>query len=655
MTLRLAAFLLAVRCLSPGAIVTSIAGLGPSQRDAIAAETATAATLGEVHALFVDPDGGLLIGAQRLLVRLTPQGRTEALAGPGTLNFGDGLAGDPVPAEHAPIVYLRGVARAADGEVYFSDAGMHSVRKIGTDGLVRTVVPSSANYFSPRALVFDSTGNLYFAALGLRGDTTLRGVIVKVTPAGQIMPLAIRNAKGTLLFLNQPEGLAIDASGALYVTEFGGHRVLRIAGDAATILAGTGHPGMSGDGGPAQQAELNAPSGVTVLPDGTVLIADTMNNRIRSVSPNGIIDTLHWTIAGQTDHRVSAPAHIRFDPARQAIYVAEYFGRRVSRIEAGRMTFIAGNGHRLTPLGGTGEGGPALLATLTYPEGIAACNGVIYVADTSNFLVRAIDHNGSIHSVAGTGSAPGPNEQGGIATGTPMMPTAVACDGAGNLYVADRGRPRIWRVDTDGTATALLGDGTFTNPELRDVRGIAVDRARNVFVAERSLSRILQIAPDGRTRVVWSGRQGFDFPKAVAVDPHDRLHFSINAAPEASTVRRVELDGSITVVAGSGEPCDDSAVNGAATQTDLCFVSGLAFDSLGRLLLSTNDRIARVDSDGSLQWIAGAGEREPGAGLPWGDHGPAMAARLNGISGIAVDDRGIYLTQLLVNRVRRIH
>ena len=651
MWIRVAAFLFLARCFAADGIVVSIAGVGPSERDLVSGRAATDAVLGEVHALYVDSDGGLLIGAQRLLVRVNPEGRAEPLVGPGTLNISDGLAGDRVAAEDAPVAYLRGVARAADGSVYFSDAGLQSVRRLGTDGTVETVVPYSAGYVSPRALVFDPSGNLYFAALGRRDEEVLRGLIVKVTPEGRIEPLPLRDTEGRAVFLNQPEGLAFDASGALYATEYGGHRVRKIVDGVITTIAGTGKAGFSGDGGPAAQAEINRPSGVAVVADGTVFIADTLNNCIRVVSPAGIVSTLRWTTdQGQTEERVAAPAHIRFDAARQALYVAEYFGRRVSRIESGRITSVAGNGERMTETAGVGDGGPALLANLRHPEGIALCRGTVYIADTSNFLLRAIASDGSIRSVAGTGRVPEAGQNGGSAIETAIMPAAVACDGAGNVYIADRGRPRIWKMDVNGGIAAIAGDGSFQDPELHDPRGIAVDSAGNVFVAERSYSRFLRIAADGGRTVLWSGRENVDFPYAVAVDPQGRPCFSVKHAEGGATVWRIEDGGDVSLVAESGESCGGTA---QSRRTGLCFVSGLAFDANGTLFLSTADRIARVDANGAIEWIAGAGGSETGV-PPLGDRGPALAAWLNGASGIAVDRNAICVTQLLYNRVRRI-
>jgi DNA-binding beta-propeller fold protein YncE len=659
MRLEAAILVLAAGCLGADAVVTSIAGVGPTQRDLVEGRPATDAVLGEVHALALDGNGGLLVGAQRLLVRVDPDGVAHSVAGVGTIWFADGLAGDNIAAESAPIAYLRGVARAPDGSIYFSDAALQTVRRIGRDGLVTTVLPFSAGYLSPRALSFDDAGNLYVAVLGRRESGVLRGAIVKVTPEGHIAALDLRNPDGSPAFLNQPEGLTIDLSGALYVTEFGGHRVRKVVDGVVTTLAGTGSGGFSGDGGRAAEAELRGPSGVAAAGDGTVYIADTLNNRIRVVAPGGAIDTLRWTTpAVDVSSLLSAPAHIIVDPATHALYVAEYLGYRVRKIEAGTVTTVAGNGKRMVWLGDAGDGGPALLARLFNPEGIAMCDGRLYVADTSNALIRMITPDGWIDSVAGNGEVQGAAGDGGPAREASIgLPAAVACDGRGNVYIADRGRPRIRKVDASGIITTILGDGSFTDPDLREPLGIAADAAGNIFVTDRLYARVLKVMPDGNRTVLWSGRPG-DFPHAIALDSEGRPYFSLFRG-NAATVQRVEPRGGITLVAGSGR-CEEDISNAdgtPATGVGLCFVNGLAFDSQDRLYVSTGWNIARIDSDGTIRRIAGGARVQTAISgtLPLGDGGPAATANLNGVSSIAVDQDAIYFAQeSSYDRVRRI-
>lgn len=635
--------------------ITSIAGAGPDRHDLVRGRQAIDAVLGEVHALAFDGENGLLAGAQRMLVRVDADGMAHPVAGTGTLGA-DGVVGDRVAAQTAPVAYIRGVAQATDGSVYFSDAALHTVRRIGPDGFVTTIVPASSGYISPRALVFDAAGNLYIAVLGRREEERLRGAILKVTPGGDIAPLALRSSDGMLASLQQPEGLTIDSSGALYVTEFGGHRVLRIAGGIVTTVAGTGIAGLSGDGEQATEAQLRGPSSVAVAGDETLYVSDTLNNRIRVVLPNGLIRTMEWmTPDGDVSFTLSAPAHVLLDPVSQALYVAEYFGYSVRKIEAGRISTLAGSGERLGWSSGAGDGGPALLARLNAPEGIAMCAGRLYVADTSHSLIRLITPDGWIDSVAGNGLIQDSTSDGGPARETSIgLPSAVACNTHGNIYIADRGRPRIHKAAADGSIAMIFGDGSHNNPIMRDPRGVAADSSGNVFVTERVHSRVLNITPDGYHDVLWSGRPEVDYPYAIALDSEDRPVFSVNTA-NASRVYRVGPGGAVEHVAGSGE-CENGLDAAAmpALRAGLCFVSGLAFDGRGSLYLSTFQRIARIDTDGTLRWIAGTRDDGVTPPPPLGDGGPPSAANVNGVSSIAVDEEGVYFTQLVHNRVRKI-
>jgi len=614
---------LACLCSAADGTITTIAGAGPNQRDVTDGRMALDAALGEVHALAFDGEGGLLVGSQRLVVRVRADGRVGVVAGVGTPGL-DGWPGSPVPAAQMPIGVLRGIARGQDGSVYISDAGQHSVRRLGRDGQVTTLISMAAGYLSPRALAIDSGGQLFVAVLGRSDASSHRGMILRVSPAGEVTELEIREADGTPGLLRFPEGLTFGPEGALYVTEFGGHRVRRIADGVVTTIAGTGVAGLSGDGGPAVEARLSGPSSVAVAGDGTVYIADTLNARIRRVGPDGRIETMDWNTESGRSSYLNQPAHVLLESGSQSLFVAEYGANRVRRIRDGQIARVAGSGERLLWQEGSGIGQSALLARLNYPEGIASCGGFVYVADTRDSMVLRIGREGRIEPVT-------------VPDGSALAfrsPSAVACDGGGNLYVADRGSPRILKVSPDGTMVSIYGDGTTRHPYLRDPRGVAVDRGGNVYIAERALSRVLKVAQNGAFTVLWSGQQGIDFPYAITMDSSGRPVVAVNR-DRASRVFRLELSGSAVPIVES-----------------LSFVNGLAFGEDGRLYLTDIDSVYRLEADGTVSRIAGV--RNGSTSVPLGDGGSLLDANLNGISGIAAADGVLYVTQVLHNRVRRI-
>src|SRR6185503_12213127 len=177
-----------------------------------------------------------------------------------------------------------------------------------------------------------------------------------------------------------------------------------------TLVAGNNIAGYSGDGGPATGASLNTPLGLRVDAAGNIYVADSVNSRIRKITPDGIIST------------------------------------------------VAGTGAR----GFGGDSGPAVNAALYQPKDVAVdATGNIYIPDWGNNRIRKVDASGVINTVAGS-STRGFSGDGGPATAAALqIPTALDIDRAGNLYIADYGNHRIRKVSTDGTITTIAGNGRF--------------------------------------------------------------------------------------------------------------------------------------------------------------------------------------------------
>ena len=168
------------------------------------------------------------------------------------------------------------------------------------------------------------------------------------------------------------------------------------------------------------------------------------------------------------------------------VYVADYRNHRIRRIDPqGVITTFAGTGKR----GYAGDGGPATAAQLSYPWGVAVDGaGNVYVADYGNHRIRRIDPQGVITTFAGTGKR-GYAGDGGPATEARFLgPCGLAVDGAGNVYVADRGNHRIRRIDTQGVITAIHWTREC---------GVAVDGAGNVFMTDSANNQIWRIDPEG--------------------------------------------------------------------------------------------------------------------------------------------------------------
>ena len=330
-------------------------------------------------------------------------------------------------------------------------------------------------------------------------------------------------------------------------------------------LAGTGAVGYGGDGGPASRAFFRFPRGVAADTSGNIYVADSRDHRIRKIDSEGTITTL------------------------------------------------AGNGEP----GYSGDGGPATLARLDHPEGVAADGaGNVYVADSENHRVRKIDTTGIITTFVGTGVRGDQGDGGPAAEAGLSFPAGVAVDGEGSVYVADRWNHRVRKIDRGGTITTLVGrgfqgyvgnGGPAAEAALANPMGVAVDSEGNVYVAD-----------------TWNHR-----------------------------VRRIDDTGVITTLAGSGQD-GDGGDGRKASIASLGYPAAVAADPEGNLYVSSysfvtaNRRVRMIDQEGLIEAFAGTG----GVGYG-GDRGPAVDAWLAYPMGVAADVEGnIYVADAHNARVR---
>ncbi len=209
--------------------------------------------------------------------------------------------------------------------------------------------------------------------------------------------------------LGFPDGLAVDAAGNLFIADTFNHRIRRVSpDDIISTVAGNGIRGFSGDGGPATNASLANPDGLAVDAAGNLFIADTFNHRIRRVSPDGIISTVAGSEFGgffsgdggpATDASLAFPQGVAVDAAGN-LFVADTFNHRIRQVSPdGIISTVAGNGIR----GLSGDGGPATNASLANPDGLAVdAAGNLFIADSSNHRIRRVSPDGIISKVAGS-------------------------------------------------------------------------------------------------------------------------------------------------------------------------------------------------------------------------------------------------------------
>jgi hypothetical protein len=338
------------------------------------------------------------------ILTVTPGRTVSTTAGTGVV----GYTGDNGAATSATLAYPSGVAYDASGNLFLADANNHVVREVSKTGTITTVAGTGIEGFS--------------------GD----------------------GGAATAAQLDTPTGVAVDASGNLYIADSHNHRIRKVSGGTITTIAGTGVAGFSGDSGVATAAQLALPSALAVDSSGNLYIADTNNHRIRKITGTTIT-----TVAGDgeelyagdgaaaTAAALDSPTGVAVDTAGN-IYIADRLNQRIREVTVsnGNISTLAGSGTGFSG-GFTGDGTAATSATLARPAGVSVdAAGNVYVADTDNQRIRQVG-NGAIATISGTG-VQGYGGDNGLSTGAILnMPKSVAPDASGNISIADKQNERV--------------------------------------------------------------------------------------------------------------------------------------------------------------------------------------------------------------------
>ena len=402
--------------------------------------------------------------------------------------------------------------------------------------------------------------------------------------------------------LTFPYGVATDADGSFYIADTENHRIRKVDAEGIiTTFAGTGEEGFGGDGGPATAAQLNGPRGVTVGDDDYIYIADTGNNRIHQIGPDGVITT----IAGAEDGgdgpamspQLSVPRGVAVD-AGGNLYIADTGNNQIHKLDDEGIVTVAG-------AGGLGDEGPATNARLLEPTGLAIdVDGTIYITDSGNNRVRKVDSEGIITTFAGTGDR-GRFEADEIGDGGPATegklrgPTGLAFDAEGSLYITDFGNSRIRKVDTEVIITTFAGTG------------------------ERSFS-----GDDGP-----AGVAQFSSPLGFEIDGDGNFYLT-DRYYDRNRIRKIDTEGIVTTIA-------ETASSGGVT---------VGTDASVYITEISAGRVLKLSPSGKLSIIAGSAR----SGFS-GDGGPATEAQLDEPRGIEIDaDGNVYVVDSNNGRVRKL-
>ncbi len=666
-------------------IITTVAGGGPHGLPA------AEANLNSPAALATDATGNIYVAATASgqVYRIDPAGLLTTALGSGGVGSYDsvGLATDA----------SGNLFVALSNSIYRVDATTGASQRIAGKGFPDYSgdggPATAAGFFSPSQLAFDPAGRLLVTDRcnhRIRRIDMASGVVTTV--AGSDYPSNHSGSGGagdggpaTSAVLDSPDGVAVDPLGNIFIADTNDHKVRRVDAVTGTIdtWAGAGAPGYNGENLNRLEALLHLPRGLSLAPDGDLLIADSENNRVRRVdAQTGFVSTVAGTGNGGStgDGGIATSARLRtpctvLALASGDVIIGDTWNHRLRRVSAvsGLIGTMAGNGNQYF----SGDGFPGPSGSIRLPAGLALDDqGNLLIADSSNGRIRKLDRRTRLLStIAGTG---GPRTDW---TGQPALeaglgaPEHLATDRTGRiLYFISHAL--VGRIDlASGSITKAAGDasggpsppnngdgGPATSARFVSPSGMALDPGGNIYVVDSAAARVRRI--DISTGIIGtiagSGSQGFAGDGGSALNARFRVPLGLAVDVTGNVfiadtnnfrVRKVDSSGIITTVAGTGSdgPPGDG---GPATSASLR-PRGLTVDRAGNLFIADPYavRIRRVDrATGTISTVAGKGSHGFG-----GDGGPATQASMNGPDRLVTSDRGaLYIADYYNNRVRLV-
>ncbi|NBV86703.1 MAG: hypothetical protein EBS01_10700, partial [Verrucomicrobia bacterium] len=606
--------------------------------------------------------------------KVTSGGTVSTFAGSGLIGSGDHVTGGS-----ATFFSPTGVA-LFNGTLFVADQMNNKIRKISASGAVSTFAGSgiqggadasgtSASFYFPYGIAVDASGNLYVA------DTN-NHKIRKITQAGVVTTFAgsgnsgSGDGTGTNASFTAPRGIAVDASGNVFVADYEDHKIRKITPEGVvTTLAGSGAQGA--DNGLGLDATFSHPCGLSVDASGNLYVADFDYSLVRKITPGGVVTTLAGTGNPGTDDGQGLASTFTYPQAvaveaAGTVLVCDTYANKIRRMTEVAVSIAAGTSNTLLipSAVGTDRGSYDCFVSESYAGSVASLPANVQVFTTSPAANSQVASGGSLTlSVAvGTGSyaaAPvsyqwrelGKADVTTLASGF-SNPKGVASDANGNVYVADLGNHVIRRVSPEGDVSTLAGypgwagynDAAGSSARFYNPRAVAVDGRGNVYVADYIYHVIRKITPEGSVSALaglanyasYTDSTGtgarFNSPQGVAVDASGNVYV---ADTGNSKIRKITPDGVVTTIGGS------ATFNSP---------EGVAVDASGNVYVAdTGSHTIRKITQGVVSTIAGT------SGISGMVDGLGSSARFNTPNGLAVDAAGnVYVADYNNHTIRRI-
>lgn len=456
------------------------------------------------------------------------------------------------------------MALAPDGYLYVADSGNHTIRKVSPYGMVITFAGTagssgsadgtgaSARFRNPRGITVDALGNVYVADTGNHMVRKISPSGVVTSLAGYVANIGSADGKGVAAQFNGPKGIAVDASGTLFVTDTGNGTVRRItpAGVVTTLAGKAGAINISD--GTGSNARLCRPDGIAIGGASMLYVTDSTAQNIRKVTTSGVVTT----VAGSAStYAQTVAVHSSGD----IVFVSAH---AIARISAGKTAvFVYGE----PDVSGSVDG-PGVKARFNSPSSATFdASGNICVTDSGNHTIRKINLAGVVTTMAGSPGMAGATNGTGVAARF-NSPWGVVADSAANLYVSDQANNTIRKITPAGLVSTFAGspgvdgsdDGLDSAARFYVPCGLAMDANSNVIVADYVNCTIRSITPAGNVTTI-AGMAGvpgsvdgpvttakFNYPTGVAAKSDGSLFIS-----DASfSIRQISPDDQVSTISG---------------------------------------------------------------------------------------------------------